>query len=59
MPELILASGCDKVVWKYPADHNGVSLEKHGLYTFETLIHRLSGVFGMEGKTVIECSPVE
>ena len=54
MPELILASGCDKVVWKYPADHNGVSLEKHGLYTFETLIHRLSGVLGMEGKAVVE-----
>ena len=54
LPELALASGCDKVLWKYPADHNGAPLEKHGLYTFETLIHRLSGMFGMEGKAIIE-----
>ncbi|MFC1509979.1 hypothetical protein ACFL60_09910, partial [Candidatus Omnitrophota bacterium] len=59
MPELALASGCDKVVWNYPADHNGVPLEKHGLYMFETLIHRLSGIFGMEGNAIIENSLVK
>ncbi len=54
LPELALASGCEKVLWRSPADHNGVPLEKHGLYTFETLITRLSDTFGMCGKVRIE-----
>ena len=53
LPELALASGCENVVWKSPSDQNGVPLEKHELYTFETLIDRLSGMFGMEGKAMV------
>jgi len=54
LPELALASGCEHVIWKSPADHNGSPLEKHGLYEFETLVNRLSKVFGMEGKVGVE-----
>ena len=50
LPELALSSGCDRVIWKSPADHNGVPLEKHGLYEFETLVTRLSQVFEVEGR---------
>ncbi|MBN1291779.1 MAG: acetylxylan esterase [Candidatus Latescibacteria bacterium] len=54
LPELALASGCEHVIWKSPADHNGSPLEKHGLYEFTTLVSRLSKVFGMEGKVEVE-----
>jgi len=54
LPELAMASGCGRVFWKSPADHNGSPLEKHGLYEFETLVNRLSKVFGVEGKVEVE-----
>ncbi|MFC1607767.1 alpha/beta hydrolase family protein [Candidatus Latescibacterota bacterium] len=50
LPELALASGCDRVIWKSPADHNGVPLVKHGRYEFETLVNRLSVVLETEGR---------